>query len=179
MKFKHIVKVPDQRLHAVCEPFDFNTELELVQSYSKALQVCLKRQPTGIGLSLPQVGVLRRGFVLDPTLFTPSKWTFCFNPVVLSVSDATLKKEEGCLSIPGESCWVTRPSSCEVRYTNEHGEVVEQVLTALTARCFQHELDHLEGILITDKREAPPDPKSRDPKRALASLSLMSSLAAS
>jgi peptide deformylase len=111
----------------------------------------------GIGLAAPQAGILKRAFVIDTSPFSENEQTgqpyerFFINPEIVNKSTNTSNYEEGCLSIPGiyENVW--RPEKIAVRYLNENFELVEEELDGIKARIFQHEFDHLEGILFIDK----------------------------
>lgn len=100
----------------------------------------------GVGLAAPQVGVLRRAVVIDVGE-GPIKM---INPVILEVEGESIDIE-GCLSVPGRSGKVIRPEKVKVKYLNINGE--ENILegTGLLARAICHEVDHLNGILYTDK----------------------------
>lgn len=102
----------------------------------------------GIGLAAPQVGVLRRCFVVDIGDGNVYK---IINPEILEKSETTAVDIEGCLSIPNYNCTVERSESVKMKYTDIEGN--EQVIEAngLLARCLLHEYDHLDGILITSK----------------------------
>ena len=73
------------------------------------------------------------------------------NPEIIEFGKEEIELEEGCLSIPGIYKRVKRPEKIKVRYQNEKGETVEEELNEVWARVFQHELDHLDGILFIDK----------------------------
>lgn len=105
------------------------------------------RRNKGIGLAAPQVGLSKRLFVME----IGSDQRICFNPEITEISKETSDYEEGCLSFPGESCIIKRPSSITVRYQNYRGDWYTERLSGLMARCFQHELDHLDGIVMHDK----------------------------
>ena len=100
----------------------------------------------GIGLAAPQVGVLRRAAVID----VGEGIIELVNPVIV-YEHGTQAEEEGCLSIPGESGIVKRPAKVIVRAINRNGETFEIAGTELLARALCHEIDHLNGILFTDK----------------------------
>ena len=99
----------------------------------------------GIGLSANQCGVHERVFVIGYDDF----FIACINPKIVTSSEDTIKDVEGCLSFPGLALKLDRAESVNVEYTNENGEVVRQTLSGVTARCFQHELDHMNGIKFT------------------------------
>ena len=105
----------------------------------------------GIGLAGPQVNILERIFVIDLEILdetTPAK--AYINPVIEASSDERAEQEEGCLSIPRLSADVERPIAIKVRYQTEDGEQIEETLDGLVARVFQHEYDHLNGVLFID-----------------------------
>jgi peptide deformylase len=100
----------------------------------------------GIGLSANQCGVFERMFVIGTDQFQ----IVCINPKIVNSSSAMNKSDEGCLSFPGLYLKIDRPEWIEVEFTNEDGVVQQMRLEGLTARCFQHELDHLNGIRFID-----------------------------
>jgi peptide deformylase len=101
----------------------------------------------GIGLSANQCGVFERLFIIGSG---ENVWA-CINPKIISFSDDIIKEKEGCLSFPGLSVTIDRPSWVEVEYYNENGGQVQMRFDGLTARCFQHELDHMNGVRMVDK----------------------------
>lgn len=101
----------------------------------------------GVGLAAPQVGISKRFFVMN----AGDKLRKVINPEILTAGSAMSEMEEGCLSIPGIHKKVRRPRRISVRYTNENGETVEEELKDFPARVFQHEYDHLDGILFVDR----------------------------
>ena len=110
----------------------------------KRLRMTMKKFG-GIGLSANQCGVFERVFIIGTDDFE----MVCINAKVTKVSENMVKDNEGCLSFPGLYIKIERPSEIEVEYTTEKGEVKKQVLTGITARCFLHELDHMNGIKFT------------------------------
>jgi peptide deformylase len=100
----------------------------------------------GVGLAAPQVGVLRRIAVVD----VGEGLIELINPVIVFESGEEID-EEGCLSLPGKNGAVCRPQKVIVRAQNRRGETFEIAGTDLLARAFCHEIDHLNGILFTDK----------------------------
>ena len=109
----------------------------------------------GIGLAGPQVGALKNIFIIDLTCLKDTgleifEKTY-FNPVIVHYGDNNVYYNEGCLSIPGINEEVLRPEKIEVRYRDENFDWREEVLDELIARVFQHEYDHLQGILFIDK----------------------------
>lgn len=107
----------------------------------------------GRGLAAPQVGVLQRLFVMDATWKDADPQPVIFvNPEIVSASDDTSTLAEGCLSIAGDLIDVTRPASVVLRWRDVDGGFLEASFDGFSAACVQHEIDHLNGILITDKR---------------------------
>lgn len=111
----------------------------------------------GVGLAAPQVGKSLRLFVIDAD---PLKDVFpetegfkraFLNPTILEQSEEEVMMEEGCLSFPGLSERVTRPKSVRIKYQDQKGEWHDETLDGFCARVFQHEYDHIEGVLFTDK----------------------------
>ncbi len=120
----------------------------------------------GIGLAAVQIGELTRVVVMDLGDGAPDPEAeakegedeparvpnprFFVNPEVLWASEETLPYEEGCLSIPEYFDSVERPARARVRYLDREGRTVEEEIDGLYAVCFQHELDHLNGVLFID-----------------------------
>jgi len=117
----------------------------------------------GIGLAAPQIGVLDRVVVMDlgdaevaeglegeDAEKASRNPRYFVNPEILWASEDTLPYEEGCLSIPSYYDEVQRPARVRVSYLNYQGETIEEEIEGLYAVCFQHELDHLNGVLFID-----------------------------
>jgi len=105
----------------------------------------------GIGLAAPQIGVGARLFVVDLSVGrTASDLQVFVNPELVERGGLQLE-EEGCLSLPGFTATVLRPSRVVVRATDRHGAVRTVEGTGLMARALQHELDHLDGLLYVDR----------------------------
>jgi len=100
----------------------------------------------GIGLSANQVGLPYRAFAMEAV---PA--IVCFNPSVVDVSTEEILLEEGCLSFPGLAIKIKRPRHIKVRYTEPNGQVVTKKFTGMAARCFLHELDHMNGTKYIDR----------------------------
>lgn len=101
----------------------------------------------GIGLAANQVGERIRMFVM---YIDEHSWA-CFNPEIVKAYNDLTDFDEGCLSFPGETCIIKRPDTIDVRYYDVSGIEVIEKLTGLASRCFQHELDHLNGITMQDR----------------------------
>lgn len=104
----------------------------------------------GIGLAGPQVNILKRIFVIDLTIIDENLEPKAYlNPKILSKAGSDVM-EEGCLSIPDVRGDVERPFRVEVEYQTLDGEMVREEMDDLLARVYQHELDHLNGVLFID-----------------------------
>ncbi len=104
----------------------------------------------GIGLAAPQVGLSQRLIVVDVNEEGAEPMAL-LNPVVAGAGAATERYEEGCLSIPGVAATVERPVTCVVEALDAKGQPVRIQADGMLARCLQHEIDHLDGILFIDR----------------------------
>ena len=100
----------------------------------------------GIGLSANQCGVFERVFVIGAN---DAVWA-CINPKIINASPDLIRDREGCLSFPGLALNVERHSWVEAEFINEECKVVQMRFEGLTARCYQHELDHMNGIKFVE-----------------------------
>ncbi len=106
----------------------------------------------GIGLAAPQVGVHQQLLVIDLDLENPATPPMVLiNPEITAAGGSICTYEEGCLSIPGVYLDVVRPSVVEVSYRCEMGRSRKLKADGLLARCIQHEMDHLNGVLFVDR----------------------------
>lgn len=146
-----ILTWPDPRLSQVCQPVD---DPDAVAPLIADMFDTMYAAP-GRGLAAPQVGLLARIFVMDPTWKDGEKTPFvCINPVITAASEDERVGEEACLSIPDVSADVRRPSEITLAYTDQNGTRREERLTGFAATCAQHELDHLDGLVIFDRLSA-------------------------
>jgi len=132
------------------------TEEDDLQEISEMLSHTLKNAK-GIGLAGPQIGLLKKAFVIDTSPLVENdvsierfEGVFINPEITYNDSDHEIYKE-GCLSLPGIFEEVTRPEKIAVRYQNISLLTIEEELDGIKARIFQHELDHLKGILFIDK----------------------------
>jgi len=115
------------------------------------------RAAGGAGLAANQVADLRRiavAEVIDNPRYPykpPFELTVMVNPTIELVGEETFEVNEGCLSVPGMRGVLVRQAQVRVRYMDRHGEPHEEVRRGLTAGTFQHEVDHLEGVLFLDR----------------------------
>jgi peptide deformylase len=105
----------------------------------------------GIGLAAPQIGVPKRIFVVDTSVGrNVNDLTVFVNPTFVGREGMQLE-EEGCLSVPGFNATVVRPSRTVIKGLDRHGTELTVEGTGLLARAFQHEMDHLDGVVFIDR----------------------------
>lgn len=136
----NLVDCNDPILKQELEPFNFSNPpinpLDLVTDLAETMI-----HNNGIGLSANQCGLPYRVFVMIGSELIP-----CFNPRIVDMSSETILMEEGCLSYPNLFVKVKRPRRIKVRFADPNGKIRTETFDGLTARVFQHELDHLDGI---------------------------------
>lgn len=158
MALRNIVTKEDPVLHKKCRQVtEFNSRLH--QLLDDMRETLIKSN--GVGLAAPQVGILRRAVLVMETNVPEDQEEYIIeliNPEIIEQSGEQTGAE-GCLSVPEEYGVVTRPMNVKVRAQDRYGEFFEVEGTGLTARCFSHEIDHLEGILFTSKAERMLDPE--------------------
>ena len=145
MGLRKILTDKDPALHKVCRPvekFDWRLH-KLLNDMADTLV-----DSGGVGLAAPQVGILRRVVLVD----TGEEILELINPELIE-TDGEQVGPEGCLSVPGKYGLVKRPYYAKVRAQDRHGEWFEAEGEELIARCFCHELDHLDGIVYTEVME--------------------------
>lgn len=108
----------------------------------------MRYEGRGIGLAAPQVGILKRVFVVD--VGDENGLIEFINPEIIEAEGEVIG-EEGCLSVPGQSGCVVRPERITVRAMDRHGERFELKAEGILAVCICHENDHLDGVLFIDK----------------------------
>jgi len=106
----------------------------------------------GMGLAANQIGITKRFFAIGHESFDVfKKPAIIYNPVLVNADEEQELGQEGCLSFPGLLLQVSRFKTIMVRYQNNKGEFLLSRLEGLEARCFQHELDHLDGITFNKR----------------------------
>ena len=145
MGLRKILTDKDPALHKVCRPVEkFDARLhKLLDDMVETLV-----DSGGVGLAAPQIGILRRVVVVD----TGEEVLELVNPTLLE-TDGEQVGPEGCLSVPGKYGLVKRPYWAKVRAQDRDGNWYEAEGEELIARCFCHELDHLDGIVYTEVME--------------------------
>lgn len=141
------MKLTKRVLYNLAKPVTFSSVFQNQQLADHMVTFMKKEQ--ALGLAAPQIGLAKRVFVMDVN----GRERRCFNPEIIDSSELSENFDEGCLSFPGESCTITRPSAVTVRYQDADGTWNEDELEGLEARCFQHELDHLNGITMWDRHK--------------------------
>ena len=145
MGLRKILTDQEPALHKVCKPVtNFDSKLfKLLDDMHDTLI-----ESGGVGLAAPQVGILRRVVIVD----TGEEILELVNPTIIETSGEQ-EGPEGCLSVPGKYGLVKRPYIAKVRAQDRYGEWYEAEGEELIARCFCHELDHLDGIVYTQVME--------------------------
>lgn len=134
-----ILTTPCQRFNFTTPPFD-------PVEFSQELMKCLYEN-SGLGIAANQVGVPYQIFAMRGA---PENFV-CFNPRVVDASPQEVLLEEGCLTFKGLFVKVKRPYQVRVRFQTPNSEIRTETFTGMTARVFQHEMDHLEGLLFFNK----------------------------
>ena len=145
MGLRKILTDKDPALHKVCKPVEvFDKKLHKLLDDMRETLI----DSNGVGLAAPQVGILRRVVLVD----TGEEILELINPEMLE-TDGEQVGPEGCLSVPGKYGLVKRPYWAKVRAQDRYGDWYEAEGEELIARCFCHELDHLDGIVYTEVME--------------------------
>jgi peptide deformylase len=145
---KTFALVPENHpaLYEVLPEFNFsNSPVSPNEFASTLVETCKLNK--GIGLSANQCGFKHRVFVMG----AGDEYVAFFNPKVISLSDEMVLMEEGCLSYPLLSLRISRPKEIMVEYQDFNGELRNTKLVGISARCFLHELDHMNGIVYTSR----------------------------
>ena len=142
MGLRKILTDKDPALHKVCKPVE-NFDRKLHKLLDDMRETLI--DSNGVGLAAPQVGILRRVVLVD----VGEEILELINPELLE-TDGEQVGPEGCLSVPGKYGLVKRPYWAKVRAQDRNGDWYEADGEELIARCFCHELDHLDGIVYTE-----------------------------
>ena len=146
-----IVKVPDPRLRQKSKNLKPEEIKKLKSLVSDMIETMYESD--GIGLAAPQIGQNIRLAVIGKQATPNKKELVLINPKITKRSWRQIKDLEGCLSVPGAAIEVKRHKKITVAALNEKAEPISYVVSDYLARVFQHEIDHLDGILIIDKNE--------------------------
>jgi peptide deformylase len=149
-----IRQLGDPVLRTPAEPV---TDLASVQGLIDDL-IATKRAAHGAGLAANQIGDLRRVAIVEVEPDNPRypykppyALTVLVNPRIVAASETLIEINEGCLSVPGQRGTVPRHAEVTVEFEDRHGETEQRTVAGLTAGTFQHEIDHLDGILFLDR----------------------------
>jgi peptide deformylase len=143
---RDIVLYPDRRLETPCDPVDEFDTCDLHQLATDMFESMYYHE--GIGLAAPQIGVMKQVLVIDPSAGgDPGKKVILVNPTITDMQGAQCS-EEGCLSFPGFVEQITRSMRVTVDARDVAGAAVHLDSDGLLSRAFQHEIDHLNGILF-------------------------------
>ena len=145
-----IVLYPDPVLRKASEPVPEVTD-EVRRVARRMLQIM--HEARGVGLAAPQVGLSWRMFVANPT-GDPADDQVFINPKLSKATPHTHTRDEGCLSIPNVTGDITRPQGITIEALDENGRAFQLTADDLAARVWQHENDHLDGVLILDRMPA-------------------------
>lgn len=141
-----VVKYPDPILTTPCQEFDFINPPIDPKTLADALMTAMYDH-NGIGIAANQLNIPLRVFAIRGPEFN----YVCFNPKIVYHSEKTNTLYEGCLSFPGLFIKIKRPEEIRVRFQTPSGVVDTKTFGGMTARIFQHELDHLDGQLFFNK----------------------------
>jgi len=150
MAIRPILQYPDPLLKQVAEPVEAVTDELRILAADMAETMY---DAPGVGLAAPQIGILKRLIVIDCAPGEERDLIVAVNPEILE-SEGERFEEEGCLSVPGYWAGVHRKGYVRVRYSDLEGRTVERQAEGLLAVAFQHEIDHLDGILFVDHLSA-------------------------
>ena len=146
VKLFNLVPENDPILRKQLKEFDFtNPPVDPNEFASTLVETC--KNYKGLGLSANQCGFDYRVFVMGAN----DDFVAFFNPKLISASEEMSHLSEGCLSFPYLFLNITRPTQVQVEYQDFTGETKQATFNGLTARCFLHELDHMDGIVYHDK----------------------------
>jgi peptide deformylase len=143
-----IITIPDPLLRKKAAPIE-RVDATLLKLAENMLATMY--DAPGIGLAAPQVGILRRLIVMDPSRDEDAKQPLVMmNPVILERGSEMRTHEEGCLSIPDVTAEIERPAMTRVGFIDREGKSREQTLEGIWSTLVQHEIDHLNGVLFID-----------------------------
>ncbi|SDH79391.1 peptide deformylase [Myroides phaeus] len=130
-------------------PEDENLKLLISRMY----QTVRDENKPGVGIAAPQVGIARRLFIAQRMDKKDNPFEFFINPEIVWFSNIKRRGEEGCLSIPDAYGDVYRSLTIQITYYDMSGTHFQEVVEGFTAVIMQHEMDHLNGVLFTDRME--------------------------
>jgi peptide deformylase len=156
-----IIELGNPSLRAIAQPIENLQEAKIQTLINELISTVV--EANGVGIAAPQVAQSYRAIVVasrpnprypDAPFMEPMAM---INPEIVARSPEMVKGWEGCLSVPGIRGFVPRHRAIEIEYLDRHGQTCRQVLTDFVARIFQHEYDHLEGLVFLDRVETTQD----------------------
>ena len=160
-KIPAIAQVGAAILRNQAKPIERISDYTIIELIDCLINTAIAKK--GVGIAAPQISQSFRLFIIasHPSERYPHAPTMeptaMINPRILSHGEEVVKDWEGCLSVPNVRGLVPRYQSIAVEYTTQEGEIRQDILTDFVARIFQHELDHLDGILFIDRITDPAD----------------------
>lgn len=150
MPVRPVLRLPDRVLKQIAEPVGADGDASLAQD----LLDTMAASPACVGLAAPQIGVSKRAFALDVSGHPKTKVchgpVVMFDPVVVETAGRKVGRE-GCMSVPDLTADVPRATEIVVQGRTPEGSQMIVVTSGFEARAFQHEIDHLDGVLILDR----------------------------
>ena len=149
-----IYTYPYHTLSEVSTPWTSN---DIIEGYDDLSQfekdmIALMKTSNGMGLAANQIGITKRFFAIGSDTFdTFKKNAIIWNPLIKNYSEEKVFDVEGCLSFPNIWIKVERPKIIEVQYETTEGQTKTAKLDGMESKCFQHELDHLDGITFNSR----------------------------
>ena len=140
-----MIKLDSNLLKNACEVVNFSNPKANLKIAQELFKLMIKEK--GIGLAANQADINLRVFVMNVN----NKAYHCFNPSIVEYGIELVSYKEGCLSFPNERCEIVRPNKILVKYHNAFSVETVEWLDGLASRCFQHELDHLNGLTMHDR----------------------------
>ena len=152
-KIKEIYQADEPILRQIAKPVSLaEIKSAKIKKLIKKMKTALTGEADGVAIAAPQVGAALRVFIVaGKWLGEQKKDLVCINPVLLSASKKKRESEEGCLSARWLYGKVSRARNATIRAFDENGKEFTRGAGGVLAQIFQHELDHLEGVLFTDK----------------------------
>jgi len=120
---------------------------DTIRNIAASMVECMKKN-NGLGISGNQVGILKRIIVVTVN----NQPRVMINPEIITISDKTCVMNEGCLSFPEQFYDIERPQKITIKYRNLSGHPMIETYEGLEARCIFHEIDHLQGIVFTERK---------------------------
>lgn len=150
MTVRPVLRIPDRVLKTPAEPMGNEMDAALAAD----LVDTMRSSPACVGLAAPQIGVSRRAFALDvsshPKATVVHGLVVMFDPKIVEASGRRVGRE-GCMSVPDLTANVARSTGIVVQGHSPHGDPLVIATEGFEARAFQHEIDHLDGLLILDR----------------------------